>query len=245
MMVAMRRAICLLVLTLTACSTVPSPSELPRATDTVAPTIAPSPTPVPSPSLLAGQLVGYFVYSAGFCSWLLITGEEIFELRLEHRYDGFHIPPETQLGQAVIRDRDGTVVAGDGDRIGVNGVVDHVKGGFCRYERRPIVRKAVIVDVEPRAPFTLAESKRGVRYPLQIYTHCGLKPVQLNGVAYWDFEGPTGAIAPEGFDDPYDVGIVIFHDETHATYTSSGGVSVDLREVSWPEPDPSIAPCPL
>jgi hypothetical protein len=241
----MRLATCLLVLTLMACSTVPTPSGLPRGTATAAPTIAPAPTPLPSPSPLAGKFVGPFGWSG--CSMVLVTregrGDYVgIDLDLHRRYD-----IDRQLGRLVIVDRDGTVVAGEGDRIGVDGVIGQLGGGWCALPQR-VIRHAVIVDVDPAAPFTLRDPEPGIRYPLQIQTNCGLEPVGFvygGASRYWDFEGPTGESAPDGFGDPSDVGIIYFHDAAHANFISSGRVRIGLRRFSWNEPDPSIPPCPM
>jgi hypothetical protein len=231
----MRCASCLLALMLGACATV-LPTQSPAGSPTLVPeSNAPSPTSTatPSPSL-DGDFVGSFAGDPTGCL-LFFTGEETFEFHLPHRYK-----TQVRLGRVQIVDRDGIVVASEYDRIGVNGGI--VGGGsYCMLA--PHLQVSEIVAVEPApAPFTVHRSKRGVRYPLQIRTHCGLEPVQLVNT-WWEFDGPTTATTPEGFGDPFDVGAVIFQDDKRATYTSSGGVTINLTPMRLGV-SPSIAPCP-
>lgn len=57
----------------------------------------------------------------------------------------------------------------------------------------------------------------------------------------WDFEGEPGVNPPPGFDNPTDQGRVVFTDEDHAVYISSGGARKELRRIDdFPPPVPCL-----
>jgi hypothetical protein len=72
---------------------------------------------------------------------------------------------------------------------------------------------------------TSAEVDEGVPYEFEIYTHCGLgaAPVDFDG-SFWDLAGEAGGIsAPEGWEDPFDSGVITLVSENEAELDNLDG----------------------
>ena len=224
-----------IALTLCACAAVPSPTAtlVPSHPQPASPSETPSPQPSPSPN---SDFVGHFGWLSGAFCLAFRSGENIYRLALPDNYDHAY-----RTGWLMIVNRRGEVIAREGDQIGVNG---EIRGRGCLLAPDiDTLRASEIVVVDPGlAPFTIYESQPGVRYPVQIFTQCGLTPAYLDD-GWWNFAGQPGNSAPPGFTAPYDVGIVVFADHRSATYTSSGGVTINLTQM---ESSPSSSPpCPI
>ncbi|MCI0345711.1 MAG: hypothetical protein L0221_09755, partial [Chloroflexi bacterium] len=116
-----------------------SASTPPPATVTVPPADASTPAPPPETPVrsLHGEFVGGLGFSSG-CMLLFVRGES-YEMILPN---GYRL--RERDGRAVILDADRSVVAGEGDIVGVDGEV-RPGGSFCIVG--PQLHVAAIVDV--------------------------------------------------------------------------------------------------
>lgn len=85
----------------------------------------------------------------------------------------------------------------------------------------------------------------GIPYEFTVYTHCGLTPVSFDfDGAFWNVIGQPGdgqGNPPPGIENPEDSGVILLGLDGAATWTSNGGVVVQLERG---EPGPRIGfPC--
>jgi hypothetical protein len=92
-----------------------------------------------------------------------------------------------------------------------------------------------VAEAAPTIPEVVAlnDPEIGVEYEFTVYTHCGLDTATIDG-EIWLFEGEPGVNPPPGFRNPMDAGTIVFIDEDHAVFTSSGGVDIGLTRGGEP-----------
>jgi hypothetical protein len=70
----------------------------------------------------------------------------------------------------------------------------------------------------------------GVHYAYRLETHCGLRPIELDG-GVWTFQdviSDSSGNPPSGFGNPWDDGTLTLLDHDHALFRSSHGVERKL-----------------
>jgi hypothetical protein len=93
--------------------------------------------------------------------------------------------------------------------------------------------------VESPMPLPTGALQVGVPYQYRLYTHCGLRPVELEGTT-WTVMGVLSdgnANPPPGFGNPFDDGTLWLFDPDHAVFQSSQGAERELTRGGLPPSD--------